>query len=304
MGLADRHYQRVPPHQAYGGVPRPPSRLSGCPVVKWLLISNIAIYLIEMLINSAPVPLPGFPRDHDSLIWNWGYFSVDAAIYSGQVWRFLTFQFLHGDGMHVLFNMIALFFFGPYVERWWGSRKFIVFYLASGVAGALLYTLLLVAPGMIPSDESWRQMIGASAGIYAILVAVAIIAPNLKVLLYFFIPMSIRTMAMIALGIAAYMALTNGHNAGGEAAHLGGAILGFILMKKPGWLSFVKDGPLRAKKRPTIDATIVREKKIRPRIEINLADSEVDRILDKVTNEGLQSLTEAEKDVLRRLAGK
>ena len=293
MGLADRNYQRVPSHQAYGGMPKQPSRFDGCPVVKWLLISCIAIYFVDMFAFKW-------------LIAEWGYFSVDKAIYSGQIWRFLTFQFLHDPtmGFHLLFNMMALFFFGHYVERWWGSRKFLVFYLASGIAGALFYTVLLLMPGLIPSEGGQAPMVGASAGIYAILVAVAIVAPNLKVLLYFVIPMSIRTMAILALCIAAWMAFTNGDNAGGEAAHLGGAILGFMLMKNPRLLSFIKDGPAKGNKRSPIDAKIVHAKKIRPRIEINMADSEVDRILDKVSSEGLQSLTDAEKAVLKRMAGK
>ncbi len=146
-------------------------------------------------------------------------------------------------------------------------------------------------------------MVGASAGLYAILVAVAVIAPNLKVLLYFVIPMSIRTMAIAALAIAAYVALTNGDNAGGEAAHLGGAILGFILMKNPVLLAFVSEKPIGGKTSRTIDAKVVRQNKVRPRIEINLNDSEIDRILDKVSRDGIQSLTTEEKNVLRRTAG-
>lgn len=290
MGIADRDYHRTPPQYTSGGMPAQPSRIAGCPVVKWLLIVNITVYFIDMLFFKW-------------FITNWGHFSVDTAVYGGQVWRFLTFQFLHDPHslMHLLVNSVALFFFGHYVERWWGSRRFLVFYLASGMAGAFLYTILLIIPGLIPSSESWRPMVGASAGIYAILVAVAIIAPNLKVLLYFFIPMSIRTLAIVALCIATYVAFTNGNNAGGEAAHLGGAILGFVFMKFPFLLNFV--GERGKKGRRVVDAQVVHERKLRPKISISLEDSEIDRILDKVNREGLQSLTEEERDVLRRVAG-
>ena len=285
-----------------GGSFRQPSRLDGCPVTKWLLIINIAVYFIEMILNTAPPAPAGFSQEHDTLLWNLGYFSVDAGVYGGQIWRFLTFQFLHGSFGHLFANMLGLFFFGPFVERWWGSKKFLVYYFACGVAGALAYTLLLVMPGLIPSDESWVQMIGASAGIYGILVAVAIIAPNLKVLLYFVIPISMRVFAIGALCFAAYVALSNGHNAGGQAAHLGGALLGFILMKNPYLLSFL-DSHSRSGKR-VVDAQVVREQKLRPKIHINLDDSEVDRILDKVNREGMQSLSESEKNILKRAAGK
>jgi len=290
MGIADRDYHRMPSNSQYGGMPRQPSRLAGCPVVKWLLILNIAIFFLDMVIFK------------ESLA-NWGYFSVENSIYGGQIWRILTFQFLHANGMHLFGNMLGLFFFGHFAEKWWGSGKFLVFYFTCGIAGALFYTLLFWIPGLLPSGMADDGMVGASAGIYGILIAVAVIAPNLKVLLYFVIPMSIRTMAIAALAIAAYVALTNGDNAGGEAAHLGGAILGFILMKNPVLLAFVSEKPIGGKTSRTIDAKVVRQNKVRPRIEINLNDSEIDRILDKVSRDGIQSLTTEEKNVLRRTAG-
>ena len=300
MGIADRQYHQMPPN-----MPRQPSRLDGAPVVKWLLIANIAVYFLEMLTNSAPIPPAGHMRMHDSFLWNWGYFSFDQVFFHGQIWRLFTFQFLHAGGWHIFSNMLGLFFFGHFVERWWGSAKFLVFYLACGVAGALFYSILLVMPGLIPFDESGTMLIGASAGLYGILIAVAVIAPNLKVFLFFVIPMSMRVFAIGVLCFAAFTAFTNGSNAGGEAGHLGGAILGFILMRYPHWLGFVDQGFQRKgqHRRRTVDAKIVREKKIRPRIHINLDDSEVDQILDKVNREGIQSLTEKEREILRRSSG-
>jgi len=73
-------------------------------------------------------------------------------------------------------------------------------------------------------------------------------------------------------------------------------------MKNPWLLSFISDEAMLSRRRPVVDATIIREKKLRPRININMDDSEVDRILDKVSREGLQSLTEQERDVLKRVA--
>lgn len=287
------------PGNMSGDMPSQPSRLAGCPVVKWLLISNIAVFVLDMMIGGR--------------LADWGHFSVRLGLEQFQLWRLLTFQFLHANGNHLLANMIGLFFFGHFVEHWWGSRRFLVYYLATGVAGALLYMLLFYA-GWFGTDPiplgggeffpaSSIPLVGASAGIFGILVCVALIAPQLRVLLFFFIPMSMRAFAIGALVFSSYMILTNGNNAGGEAGHLGGAILGFILMKNPWLISFVSEATQGVKKRRTIDAQIVREQKIRPRIHINMDDSEIDRILDKVNEEGVQSLTEAEKEVLRRTAG-
>lgn len=305
MGISDRTYQQSPPHQTFDAGPRRPSRLDGSPVVKWLLIINVAVWLLDMLTNSAP-------QMQRSFLWSWGHFSIGLAVEQFQLWRFLSFQFLHANGHHLLVNMLGLFFFGHFAERWWGSRKFLFFYLATGVAGALFYVVLFYigvfgsAPIPIGGGQTvpatYIPMVGASAGIFGILACIAVIAPNLRVLLFFIVPMSMRNFAVLALGISVVVILFNLNNAGGEAGHLGGAILGFILMKNPWLLSFISDDTMLSRRRRVVDATIVREKKLRPRININMDDSEVDRILDKVSREGLQSLTEQERDILKRVA--
>jgi membrane associated rhomboid family serine protease len=274
-------------------------------VVKWLLIINIIVWLLDMMTNAAP-------QAQRSFLWDWGHFSVAAGVENLQLWRFVSFQFLHANGHHLLVNMLGLFFFGHFAEQWWGSRRFLCFYLATGIAGALFYVMLfylgLFGNNPIPIGEgqtvpaSYIPMVGASAGIFGILACVAVIAPNLRVLLFFVIPMSMRTFAVGALCISVVIILFNLDNAGGEAGHLGGAILGFILMRNPQLLSFVSDDAMLSRRRPLVDATIVREKKLRPRINIDMDDSEVDRILDKVSREGLQSLTDQERDILKRVA--
>ncbi len=310
MGLFN-HQSSYRPPSPHGYMAPPTSRLDGCPVVKWLLIINIVVFLLEMLGNSAPRVPNGYVRGHDSFLWNWGYFSFDQVFKHGQVWRVITFQFLHANGMHIFANMLGMYFFGHFVERWWGSARFLVFYLACGVAGAIFYSLLLVLPGFIPSDEGYVHMIGASAGLYGILIAVALLAPDLKVFLFFVIPMSMRVFAIGVLCFAAYHAFTNGNNAGGEAGHLGGAILGYILMRNPQWLNWADSFWHRYQTRNTmrggrrvIDAEIVRKPKIRPRTHIRMDDSAIDRILDKVNREGIQSLTDEEREILRRSAEK
>lgn len=285
-------------------MPRQPSRLAGAPVVKWLLISNIAIFFINLF-------------SQNQLLYH-GHFSVGTVFELGQFWRILTFQFLHADLGHLLFNMFALYMFGAFVEQWWGSRKFTAFYLLSGCAGAMFYSLLYLIGlfGKTPIDlgggfvlsAAYAPAMGASAGIYACLIGVAVIAPKIRVSLLL-LPMSfeMKTVAIAMLAISVVVTFTNGQNAGGEAGHLGGAILGFILMKYPRCLAFLGDGALRtggrSRGRKVFDAKEVRKKpkkKIRPRININLDDSEVDRILDKVNREGIQSLTADERDVLKR----
>lgn len=279
MGSMERNY---PESGRYGG------EAAITPVVKWLLIANVGIYLLDLLF-----------LDHAAR--NWGRFTVASGLREGKVWELVTFQFLHFSVGHVLFNMIALYFFGPWMERWWGSAKFIAFYLLCGIAGAMFYTLLM-AMGVLDRMPDAR-LAGASAGIYGILIGVARIAPALQVrLLIPPITLTMRQLATVILVIAVgAVVLRIGGNEGGEAGHLGGAILGFLLVRFPESLQWIGGGTLR--NRRSARARPAPERKIRPRTRIQLAeDDEVDRILDKISQDGFQSLTDAERESLRKAA--
>lgn len=275
MGLADRDYQReIPP----GGA----SFAAGLtPVVKWLLIANIGIFAIDFF--------NGWKLSH------WGAFAVRSALSELRIWEFVTFQFLHYSPGHILCNALGLYFFGPWVERWWGSAKFLAFYLICGVGGAAFFTLLCFVG--VFEDGFITHLIGASAGIYGILIAVAVIAPDMRVnLLFPPIELTMKKLAIAVLAIAAASVLFNlGGNSGGEAGHLGGAIAGFLLMKFP-WLLGGQPGV------ETIRPKAFRKKyesKLRPRSSSRInEDDEVDQILDKVSREGIQSLTKAERETL------
>jgi membrane associated rhomboid family serine protease len=126
--------------------------------------------------------------------------------------------------------MLALYIFGPMVEQHLGSRRFVRFYLICGMGGAVAY-LGLWAKGILIGD-AWQPLVGASAGIFGVLIAAAQVAPEATVMLVFPpIPMRLRTLAWAFIANAVYTVFTRGHNAGGEAAHLGGAIVGFLLMQ-------------------------------------------------------------------------
>lgn len=279
MGMADRRYT---------GSGQTTSRLT--PVVKGLLIANAAVFVLDMLMGGKLTQL--------------GAFRIASGVFGGRLWEFLTFQFLHGSLGHILFNSIALYFFGPWMERWWGAAKFLVFYLLCGMAGAAFYTLLTFA-GVLNSPYGYvASLVGASAGIYGILIGVALVAPGMRVALLFPpIELSMRQLALAVVGIATVMVLFNLANAGGEAGHLGGAILGYFLVRRPGLLGWV------GRRSPEVE--IVRPKafdrrseaKIRPRTTVSLDEStEIDRILDKISREGFQSLNETERALLEKAA--
>jgi membrane associated rhomboid family serine protease len=290
MGLADRDYERDDP-------PRGPGFLASLtPVVKFLLIANLAIYIIDYLILPSVLDIR-VDRLRPPPMVKWGAFTIQSAIMEFSVWEFVTFQFLHDSVGHLLFNSLGLFFFGPWVERWWGSAKFIIFYLLCGAGGAAFFTLLSFT-GIVPGGTQ-AGLIGASAGIYGILIGVAVVAPDLRVMLL--IPPVELSMRQLAIGLMVIsigiIAIGFGDNQGGEAGHLGGAIAGFLLMRYPFLLGKPGDFTCsRRKAKPR--ATSAPKLKPRSRIDPSAA-SEVDRILDKISRDGVHSLTDAERETLR-----
>jgi membrane associated rhomboid family serine protease len=218
MAWHDREYYRDSAYESsrFG-------RMPGWSVTTWLIVINIAVFVLDPLLAS----IFGYPP-----LMAWGYFSAATAIHHLQIWRFLTFQFLHASLGHIFFNMLSLYFFGPLIESYLGPRRFLTFYLLCGIAGAVSYLLLWMLGILIA--YSWVPLVGASAGIFGILIASAKIAPDAQVFLLFPpIPLRLKTLAWILLGIAAFTVIAGGNNAGGQAAHLGGAALGYVLIENP-----------------------------------------------------------------------
>lgn len=337
MAYYDRPYYRDEP-----GGPQMFNRLKGASFVTYLLIANVVIFLWDGIMG-------GSTRGSGAALGPIGYFSYEKAIANLQVWRFLTYQFLHADFFHLLFNMIGLYFFGPMLERWWGSRRFLAYYLLCGASGAAVYVVLMFIPGLLASGPD-TALVGASGALFGILVGAAIIAPRQTVMLIFPpIPMQMRTLVLIFLGIAGISVLVGSRNAGGEAAHLGGAALGVVLMRLPGLLDFAgggmpgpgstggagmfssgshergyaagpdsayggssnQGGPLGGASggasgggggsNPMAKAWLKRKQKQaqRDRDRRQAEEAEVDRILAKVKDQGIQSLTHKEKRTLQ-----
>jgi len=284
MALADRDYYGEPERRSSS------SRLT--PVVKAILIANAAVFVLDYLILQRST---GYPPP----LLKFGAFTIESGLHELRMWEFFTFQFLHGSFMHLLMNSIGLFFFGPWLERHLGARHFLIYYLLCGAAGAGFYTLISYL-GIIPL-VTYMPLVGASAGIYGIFMGVAIISPNLRVQLLFPpIELTMRQLAIALMVIASGVIFFNLDNAGGEAGHLGGAILGFLLMRFAPWLGRAPKMDIHA---PRFSQRY--ESKLSPRSNLQLSeDSEVDAILDKISKEGFQSLTDEEKAILKKAAEK
>ncbi len=266
-------------------------------------------------LGGRPVAIQEFRLD--PLLMHWGYFSTAKAViwhdtitgWSGlQVWRFISFQFLHSDVSidHILFNMLTLFFFGGMVEQYLGRKRYLAFYLLCGICGALMYLLLnglgvggqalfgprFNVPGLLVNDPT-LPLVGASAGVFGVIMAGAFLAPNAQVMLFFIIPMRLKTLAYGLVCVALVAVFFGWTNAGGEAAHIGGALAGFYFIRNPHHLHGMFD--FLGQFDPTSRVAKARAAQKRSGVQ----GTEIDRILSKIRQGGLNSLTEAEKGTLR-----
>jgi membrane associated rhomboid family serine protease len=241
---------------------------------------------------------------------------TQSGLSQGYIFQLFTFQFLHGGFLHLLFNLITLWFFGRAVEHRLGAKRYLQLYLASGVIGGLLQVGLGFAfPGHFGANGG---VVGASAGICGLIAAFAALDPDQIVLLNFFIPLRAKWLFLISLGISLFFVLVPSrpaaHDRGlmiAHAAHLGGLLTGWAFVR------FWRTGRLRL---PKLRSLFGRPRKIvrLPRsVSLTRASSrrrdvpaaedlppaefmsqEVDPILDKISAHGIHSLTEREKRIL------
>ncbi len=279
MGLYDRDYVQSDYHGAGHGRPQfrfvwpKPQKAVG-----YLLIINVVIFVVGALFFDRNRMVAGFPVNALESLFAVFPFSFGAGL---QIWRYVSYQFLHADLFHLLFNMLGLYFFGPVLERQWGAKKFLVFYLTCGAAGGLFYSLLVGVNffGAAP-------LIGASGSILGIFAACAILFPKMVVFFYIF-PLPIRPAALIGAGIYLFYVITQGHNAGGHAAHIAGMGAGALYVWSQNWRTTLR---LKLKSGAW-------EKKVASQRQLQF---EVDRILKKVSENGIHSLSMKEKRTLKR----
>jgi len=233
-----------------------------------------------------------------------GHFST-ATFFRLEVWRLIGFQFLHAGFWHIALNMLGLFIFGGMVEQFLGGKRYLAFYLMCGIAGGLTYLILnlvgqigLTLPGVLFNDVH-TPLVGASAGVFGVIMASAFIAPNMTVMLLFPpIPMPLKFLAYGYVGIALLNLLMGGSNAGGDAAHVGGALAGAYFVRRSHLLRDFFDVFGDSRGKPSSRA---RSRRTRGKGDSQRpSNSEIDRILDKVRQGGLGSLSAKERETLRR----
>lgn len=214
---------------------------SSVDVVKALIFINVLVYIVG-LFGATKIPaffcVPTVQGEPTSILEVYGAYSYYTCFVECQFWRLITYQFLHANLGHLVFNMVALSFFGGAVVDRFGPVRFLIFYLLCGIAGALCSSCIgalgFYSNAVLSMNaDLWKliPLVGASASIYGVLVATAFLFPYARVQLLFPpIDMTVRSLAIGVLCIAVGVILFNWDNAGGEAGHLGGMIMGGLLM--------------------------------------------------------------------------
>lgn len=241
------------------------------PAIKALLIANGGVFVLDILLRALlGVTLVGLL----GLTPAW-------VIERGWVWQPLTYMFVHGGFFHLLFNMFVLWMFGGEIERMWGSSEFLRFYVLCGLGAAALSFM-----GFYD-----RTVVGASGAVYGILIAFGMLFPNRYIFLWFLIPIKAK---YLVGGLAAIEILAGISGRGGSVAHLahiGGMVVGFAYLKW--WRGGNAAARLVTRWRRRHLEVVQGGGGRAPRVE-----AEIDRILDKISEQGLSSLTPEEERIL------
>lgn len=254
-----------------------------------LIYINVSIFIIISIVSgmsSLPmVEWMGLNSDYQNLLV--------------KPWTLFTYMFVHIRFFHLLFNMIMLYIIGEFFYRYFGDRAFAKFYFLGGISGGLLFLLI----DLISQQNG--LLMGASAAIYSVLFAMVAYQPDLKVRL-FFISEPIKLLH-VAIGFIALGFLINAENFGGNISHVGGALFGYFYMKKyergnTVFSNFQQSIQKLFKRKKTEKAYSAHQKP--PRDDYEYADwkkqkeDKTNRILEKISRSGYNSLTAAEKEFL------
>jgi membrane associated rhomboid family serine protease len=144
------------------------------------------------------------------------------------LWQFVTYMFLHGDVVHILSNMLTLYMFGNELERYWGAARFLRYYLITGIGAGVC--------SWIVGPESSIAIVGASGAIYGILLAFGLLYPNRIIYLNLLLPIKVKWMVLIMGAVTFLFSITGGEPGVAHVAHLGGMLVGYLMLRGPEWL--------------------------------------------------------------------
>jgi membrane associated rhomboid family serine protease len=256
-----------------------------------LIILNVVIYFIQIMFSFVGTGVKMIPLS-DILIYYMGL-RPELVIEKFYVWQLGTYMFLHGNFMHLFLNMYALLIFGVPVEQAWGSRRFLIFYLFTGIgAGITILSLNTFLGGINYSMAT----IGASGAVFGLLLAFGMLFPDAEILLFFILPIKAKYLVFLYGGIELYSLIaSSGQSPISHAGHLGGILFGiiyFLIIRKRG-ITF---------KSKLIKARLNREigrKETSVAADAKTGELQLENILRKIKTSGPDSLTDDEYQYIR-----
>jgi membrane associated rhomboid family serine protease len=277
---------------------------SGNALIKLIYI-NIAVFLAVKLIG---VFVTLLQLNYKIAPVYWLSVTADLSGLMYKPWTVFSYMFVHEQFLHILFNMLWFFWFGQIFLRYFSEKKLVSLYLLGGLAGAAFYIIAFNAFSIYNPSIS---MIGASASVIAIVVAISFYIPDHTINLMFIGPVKLKYLALASILID-LLSITSA-NAGGHIAHLGGALFGYLYISQiirgknitKGFDRFMDKIVSIFKPRPKVKVSYRRPINDLDRdIEYNKSKKEkqheVDKILDKIAKSGYDSLSKKEKETLFR----
>ncbi|MBU1919484.1 rhomboid family intramembrane serine protease, partial [bacterium] len=189
-----------------------PAGMAWTEVVKFLILANVTIFVAQSLFGLESI-----------FYMNFALFP--PAFFSGRLWQIVTYMFLHKDITHILFNMIALWMFGSALERIWGSKEFLKYYLITGIGGGLCFALM--------NMSQVAFTVGASGAIFVLLLAFGVLFSEEIIYIWGIVPIKAKYLVLLIGGIE-LLASFNADSHIAHFAHLGGLIVGYIYLKIKG----------------------------------------------------------------------
>jgi membrane associated rhomboid family serine protease len=268
-----------------------PQRMFGMtPWVRRLIVANLVVFLLQVTLFVSP-----------DFVRTFGFTPLAAF---RQPWTFFTYMFLHGNFLHLAFNLLALFVFGPQVEERMGGGPFLRYYLLCGLGGAALSFLLMQLRPV-------TLVVGASAAVYGVLLAFAWAWPDQPINVFLLpAPIAAKWLVTFIVAISLVLALLPTSDGVAHLAHLGGFATGFLYLKAADWRLGRAERTLRRRSEPSVlvhpgrAARASDAPKPPRRSERDPAQAEVDRVLDKISARGIDSLTPAERRFLAEMSRK
>lgn len=241
------------------------------PAIKLIIITNVIVFFFQYF-----TPLRRILMDFGAL-W-----TLDSGQF--EIWQLVTYMFLHGGFLHILFNMFALWMFGAEIENYWGTQQFTIYYFTCGVGAGLINILL--TSGMYPT-------VGASGAVYGVLLAFGMMFPDRYIYIYFLLPIKAKYLVILYALLEFIASFDQAASGVAHFAHLGGMAIGYIYIKV-----MQRELPFQSWFEKTFTTNVSRTSSSRSSSNRRITQDRIDEILDKISRSGYESLTSEEKRIL------